>query len=34
MSWKKILPEGITVKDLALDDCRNFKNMYELIKIY
>lgn len=32
MNWEKILPEGITVGDLTLDDCRNFKNIYELMK--
>lgn len=30
MSWKKILPEGISIGDLTLDDCRSFKNFYEL----
>jgi hypothetical protein len=32
MSWKRILPEGIAVKDLSLDDCRNFKKFYELME--
>jgi hypothetical protein len=30
--WKKILPEGMDIEDLSLDDCRNFKKFHELIE--
>ena len=30
MSWKSTLPPGIDIKDLSLDDCRNFKKFHEL----
>lgn len=32
MSWKNVLPDGINVNDLSLDDCRNFKKFHELME--
>lgn len=32
MSWKNILPKGIKANNLSLDDCRNFKNFYDLME--
>ena len=32
MRWKDILPAGISVSDLSLDECRNFKNFNALME--
>lgn len=32
MNWKNILPPGINIKDLSLDDCRNFKKFHHLLE--
>lgn len=32
MSWKSILPKEINFDKLSLEDCRNFKNFYELME--
>ncbi len=30
MNWKSILPPGIDINVLTLDECRNFKKFHEL----
>ena len=31
MSWKSILPKGVDINNLSLDECRNFKKFYDML---